>query len=164
MYRRLRDQFLENRVKIKRDKLKARGTHTPTQAWPVPHACAQPYHPGSGSLFPALRYALPRFLPFCFRLRAFSIQRARLSRSLEQARAVAAMDSCFALIGVHQRGIAVGPLRMTMKCKLNDIKIKTILLDFYLHIYININFHGKPLKFITLAFIVIDLFVPKYGL
>ena len=164
MYHRLRDQFLENRVKIKRDKLKARGTHTPTQAWPVPHACAQPYHPGGGSLFPALRYALPRFLPFCFRLRAFSIQRARLSRSLEQARAVAAMDSCFALIGVHQRGIAVGPLRMTMKCKLNDNKIKTILLDFYLHIYININFHGKPLKFTTLAFIVIDLFVPKYGL
>lgn len=30
--------------------------------------------------------------------------------------------------------------------------------------YTNINYHGKPLKFITLAFIVIDLFVPKYGL
>ena len=74
------------------------------------------------------------------------------------------MDSCFALIGVHQRGIAVGSLKMTMKCKLNDNKIKTILLYFYLHMYININFHGKPLKFITLAFIVIDLFVPKYGL
>ena len=71
------------------------------------------------------------------------------------------MDSCFALIGVHQRGIAVGPLRMKMKCKLNDNKIKTILVDFYLHMYININFHGKPLKFITLA---LDLFVPKYGL
>jgi len=35
------------------DKLKARGTHPP--AWPVPHACSQPYHQGSGShgqLFP----------------------------------------------------------------------------------------------------------------
>lgn len=30
--------------------------------------------------------------------------------------------------------------------------------------YTNINYHGKPLKFITLAFIVIDLVVPKYGL
>ena len=29
--------------------------------------------------------SLPSFLPFYFRLRAFSIQRAQLSRSLEQA-------------------------------------------------------------------------------
>ena len=34
--------------------------------------------------------ALPSFLPFYFRVRAFSIQRARLSRSLEQANKVCA--------------------------------------------------------------------------
>ena len=32
--------------------------------------------------------ALPSFLPFYFRLRAFLIQRAGLSRSLEQARSL----------------------------------------------------------------------------
>ena len=44
--------------------------HQPV-AWPVPHACAQPYHPGSGS-------------------------HGQLSS--------------FALIGAHQRGIAVGSM------------------------------------------------------
>ena len=29
--------------------IKARGTHTQPKGWPLPHACTQPYHAGSGS-------------------------------------------------------------------------------------------------------------------
>ena len=61
--------------------------HQPA-AWPVPHACAQPYHPGRGS----------------------DGQQSRTSRPLvkgnEDAGYEGAMDSCFALIGAHQHGMS----------------------------------------------------------
>ena len=70
-------------------------THTPTHgfvkptAWLVPHACAQPYHPGSDTHG-------QQFRPYW--------------GSSAHGKAVAAMYSCFGLIGAHKHGIAVGTL------------------------------------------------------